>query len=126
MVGETEMARTQVVSKLWEYIKAHDLQNPSDKREILCDGKLQRVFGQSSVHVFTMNKPVALAAWASARVDARGGGWGRLTRRKADVLQKCACVYFLLLAAPVPSSGFKTHAGMTALRSARYEMSHLR
>ena len=33
VVGETEMARTQVVSKLWEYIKARDLQNPSDKRE---------------------------------------------------------------------------------------------
>ncbi len=56
VVGDTEMARTQVVSKLWEYIKAHDLQNPSDKREILCDGKLERVFGQESVHMFTMNK----------------------------------------------------------------------
>ena len=67
MVGETEMARTQVVSKLWEYIKARDLQNPSDKREILCDGKLQNVFGQSSVHMFTMNK--LLGSHFLGRVD---------------------------------------------------------
>ena len=67
VVGETEMARTQVVSKLWEYIKARDLQNPSDKREILCDGKLQNVFGQSSVHMFTMNK--LLGSHFLGRVD---------------------------------------------------------
>jgi SWIB/MDM2 domain len=50
-------ARTEVVSKVWEYIKANNLQNPENKREILADDKLQAVFGgKSKVSMFEMNK----------------------------------------------------------------------
>ncbi|TVY32114.1 Upstream activation factor subunit, partial [Lachnellula subtilissima] len=56
LVGEVTLSRPQVVKKLWEYIKGHDLQDPSDKRQILCDDKLQLVFKQDKVHMFTMNK----------------------------------------------------------------------
>jgi chromatin remodeling complex protein RSC6 len=45
-----------VVKKIWEYIRAHDLQNPSDKRQIICDDAMERVFKQDKVHMFTMNK----------------------------------------------------------------------
>jgi chromatin remodeling complex protein RSC6 len=46
-----------VVSKVWEYIKANNLQNPENKREILADEKLQAVFGgKSKVSMFGMNK----------------------------------------------------------------------
>ena len=35
VVGDGPLPRGQVVSKVWEYIKKHDLQNPKDRREIL-------------------------------------------------------------------------------------------
>ena len=44
------------MKKIWEHIKASDLQNPSDKRLIRCDQKMQLVFKVDSVHMFTMNK----------------------------------------------------------------------
>lgn len=44
------------MKKIWEYIKARDLQDPNDKRQILCDEKLKLVFKQDQVHMFTMNK----------------------------------------------------------------------
>ena len=59
VVGEGKLARGEVVSKVWEYIKAHDLQNPKDKREILADDKLSKVFGKDKVTMFEMNKYLA-------------------------------------------------------------------
>jgi len=56
VIGEGTMARGEVVSKIWEYIKAHKLQNPDDGREILADDKLQKVFGKPKVTMFEMNK----------------------------------------------------------------------
>lgn len=54
-----EMARTEIVKALWDYIKEHDLQNPDNKREILLDSKMQQVFGCETFTMFTMNKYVA-------------------------------------------------------------------
>jgi chromatin remodeling complex protein RSC6 len=57
VVGSSPLARTEVVSKVWEYIKANNLQNPENKREILADEKLQAIFaGKSKVSMFEMNK----------------------------------------------------------------------
>ena len=47
IVGAEELARTEVTKKVWEYIKAKDLQNPSNKRQIVPDDKLSKVFGHS-------------------------------------------------------------------------------
>lgn len=44
---------------MWEYIKAHKLQNPDDGREILADDKLKKVFGKDKVTMFEMNKFLA-------------------------------------------------------------------
>ena len=44
------------MSKLWEYIKANNLQNPDNRREILCDAKLYPLFNVDKIHMFTMNK----------------------------------------------------------------------
>lgn len=52
---DTQLARTDVVKKIWEHIKSNDLQDPNDKRQILCDELMQKVFGKK-VHMFTMNK----------------------------------------------------------------------
>ena len=56
VVGEGKLARGEVVSKVWEYIRAHNLQNPDDKREILADKNLEKVFGKNKVTMFEMNK----------------------------------------------------------------------
>ncbi|EDO18829.1 hypothetical protein Kpol_1028p105 [Vanderwaltozyma polyspora DSM 70294] len=57
-LGETELPRTQVVKKVWDYIKEHDLQNPDDRREILCDEKMQPIFGKKMT-MFSLNKILA-------------------------------------------------------------------
>ncbi len=59
VVGSGTMARGEVVSKVWEYIKSHKLQNPGDGREILADDKLKKVFGKDKVTMFEMNKLLA-------------------------------------------------------------------
>jgi chromatin remodeling complex protein RSC6 len=59
IVGSTPLPRTEVVKKLWEYIKKHDLQNPSNKRNILADDKLRPIFGKDEVTMFEMTKLVS-------------------------------------------------------------------
>jgi chromatin remodeling complex protein RSC6 len=56
VVGSAPLARGQVVSKMWEYIRSHNLQNPENRREILADDKLRKVFGKDKVTMFEMNK----------------------------------------------------------------------
>jgi upstream activation factor subunit UAF30 len=56
VVGSSPLPRGQVVSKMWEYIRSHNLQNPENRREILADDKLRRVFGKDKVTMFEMNK----------------------------------------------------------------------
>lgn len=51
-----KLSRPQVVKKLWEYIKSNDLQNPKDKREIVCDSAMRAVFGSNKINMFQMNK----------------------------------------------------------------------
>ena len=60
VVGSGKLARGEVVSKIWEYIKKNNLQNPANKREILADAKLKPVFGgKDKVSMFEMNKHLA-------------------------------------------------------------------
>jgi len=56
VVGSAPLPRGQVVSKIWEYIRAHNLQNAENRREILADDKLRKVFGKDKVTMFEMNK----------------------------------------------------------------------
>lgn len=53
-----QLSRPQVVKKLWEHIKGNELQDPKDKRQILCDDKMTAVFKQAKVDMFQMNKLV--------------------------------------------------------------------
>ena len=59
IVGSDPLPRSEVVSKVWEYIKQHNLQNPEDRREIVADEKLETVFGKKRVTMFEMNKHLA-------------------------------------------------------------------
>lgn len=56
IVGKHDLPRSEMVSKVWEYIKKHKLQDEKDKRTIVADDKLGKVFGQKSATMFEMNK----------------------------------------------------------------------
>ena len=57
ITGTAALPRSEVVSKMWEYIKKNNLQNPQNKREILADDKLKKIFGgKDKVSMFEMNK----------------------------------------------------------------------
>jgi len=54
IIGTEPMPRTEVTKRLWVYIKGHNLQNPANKRNILCDDKLKAVMGKGEVTMFEM------------------------------------------------------------------------
>lgn len=56
ITGSEPLPRTEVVSKMWSYIKKNKLQNPRNKREILADEKLRPIFGKDRASMFEMNK----------------------------------------------------------------------
>ena len=60
VVGKGPMPRSEVVKKLWAYIKKNNLQNPKNKRNIIADAKLKPVFGgKAEVNMFEMTKLVS-------------------------------------------------------------------
>jgi chromatin remodeling complex protein RSC6 len=56
IVGKDALPRSAVVSKVWDHIRKNNLQNPQNKREIVADDKLKKVFGKDRVTMFEMNK----------------------------------------------------------------------
>ena len=54
VIGTDKVARTEVVKKLWDYIKAQGLQDPTNKRAINADAKLKPVFGKDQVTMFEL------------------------------------------------------------------------
>ena len=59
VVGSDPVSRPDVVSRIWDYIKSNNLQNPANKREIFADDKLEPIFGKKRVTMFEMNKHLA-------------------------------------------------------------------
>ncbi|MBI2062170.1 MAG: SWIB/MDM2 domain-containing protein [Candidatus Yanofskybacteria bacterium] len=60
VVGHGPMPRSEVVKKLWAYIKSHNLQDPTNKRNINADETLKKVFGgKEVVNMFEMTKLVS-------------------------------------------------------------------
>lgn len=55
-MGKPFAQRTEVSKQVWIYIKANNLQNPKDKREILCDDKFRSLFKREKMGMFKMNK----------------------------------------------------------------------
>ena len=54
VIGSEPVARTQVIKKLWDYIKAENLQDAANKRAINADAKLLPVFGKAQVTMFEL------------------------------------------------------------------------
>ncbi len=60
IVGAGALPRTEVVKKIWAYIKKHNLQDAKNKRNINADDKLKAVFGgKKTVSMFEMTKLVS-------------------------------------------------------------------
>lgn len=60
VVGAGPMPRSEVVKQLWVYIKANNLQDPENKRNINADEALKVVFGgEETVNMFEMTKLVS-------------------------------------------------------------------
>ena len=60
VVGKGPMPRSEVVKKLWAYIKKNNLQDPKNKRNIVADAALKVVFGgKAVVNMFEMTKLVS-------------------------------------------------------------------
>ncbi|WP_201456648.1 SWIB/MDM2 domain-containing protein [Chlamydia sp. 17-3921] len=60
IVGEGPMPRTEVVKKVWEYIKKNGLQDPKNKRNIIPDSNLAKIFGTAdAIDMFQMTKHIS-------------------------------------------------------------------
>jgi chromatin remodeling complex protein RSC6 len=59
IVGSSPLPRGQVVAKVWDYIRANNLQKATDKRVIVADAKLKAIFGKDECTMFEMNKFIA-------------------------------------------------------------------
>ncbi len=54
VIGADRVTRTEVIKKLWDYIKANGLQDAKDRRSINADAKLLPVFGKPQVTMFEL------------------------------------------------------------------------
>lgn len=54
VVGYNPKPRTEVIAKLWSYIKKHKLQDQLNKRMVNCDAKLKPIFGKAQISMFDM------------------------------------------------------------------------
>ena len=54
VIGDEPVARTEVIKKLWTYIKANGLQDATNKRAINADAQLLPVFGKPQVSMFEL------------------------------------------------------------------------
>ena len=60
ITGSDPLPRSEIVSKMWDYIRKNNLQNPENKREILADDTLRPIFGgKDKVSMFEMNKHIS-------------------------------------------------------------------
>jgi chromatin remodeling complex protein RSC6 len=60
VVGKGPMPRSEVVKKVWEYIKKNGLQDAKNRRNINADGNLKAVFGgKATVNMFEMTKLIS-------------------------------------------------------------------
>lgn len=63
VIGEGDVSRGDIIHRIWKHIKEHNLQDPSDKRYILCDAALKQIFKSGRVSMFKMNKELTRHIW---------------------------------------------------------------
>ena len=58
VIGNKPMPRTEIVKKIWDYIKKNNLQDKKNRRNINADGKLRPLFGKDQISMFDLAKIV--------------------------------------------------------------------
>jgi chromatin remodeling complex protein RSC6 len=58
VIGNKPAPRTEIVKKMWDYIKKNNLQDSKNKRMINADAKLKPIFGKDQVSMFDLAKIV--------------------------------------------------------------------
>ncbi|CAI9759073.1 unnamed protein product [Fraxinus pennsylvanica] len=59
IVGQPTLPRIEIVKQLWAYIRKNNLQDPNNKRKIICNEELRLVFETDCTDIFKMNKLLA-------------------------------------------------------------------
>lgn len=68
IVGSSTVSRPEAVKLMWRYIRENNLQDPTDKRFIICDSKFEALFKKKRVNCFTMNKDISRHLFRLAEV----------------------------------------------------------
>ncbi len=58
IVGDAPLSRAEALSRVWDYIRANGLQDPNDKRQILANPVLARIFGSNRTTMFEIDRHV--------------------------------------------------------------------
>ena len=58
VIGSKPMPRTEIVKKIWDYIKKNNLQDKKNRRMINADEKLRPIFGKAQISMFELAKAV--------------------------------------------------------------------
>ncbi|HYK55494.1 MAG TPA: SWIB/MDM2 domain-containing protein [Flavisolibacter sp.] len=58
VIGSKPLPRTEIIKKIWEYIKKNNLQDKTNKRMINADAKLKPLFGKAQISMFELAKVV--------------------------------------------------------------------
>ncbi|WP_276135288.1 SWIB/MDM2 domain-containing protein [Polluticoccus soli] len=58
VIGTSSAARTEIVKKIWEYIRKHGLQDSKNRRMINADARLRPIFGKDQISMFELAKVV--------------------------------------------------------------------
>ncbi len=58
VIGSKPLPRTEIISKIWDYIKKNNLQDSKNKRMINADDKLKKMFGKNQISMFDLAKIV--------------------------------------------------------------------
>nr|GMC81053.1 upstream activation factor subunit spp27-like isoform X2 [Ipomoea batatas]GME11032.1 upstream activation factor subunit spp27-like isoform X2 [Ipomoea batatas] len=69
LVQEPELARTEVVKRIWAYIRENNLQDPKNKKRIICDETLLGIFRVKTIDMFRMNQTLSKHIWPIEKED---------------------------------------------------------
>jgi chromatin remodeling complex protein RSC6 len=58
VIGSKPLPRTEIVKKIWEYIRKNKLQDSKNRRMINADTKLKPLFGKDQISMFELAKVV--------------------------------------------------------------------
>ncbi|XP_062092134.1 upstream activation factor subunit spp27-like isoform X2 [Humulus lupulus] len=83
-IGESKLARTEVVKRLWCYIRENNLQDPKNKQNIICDESLHSLFHVDIINMFQMNKALSAHIWPLKMEDAPADSSQRENQSRQD------------------------------------------